>query len=407
MFFKRCLYLINLVLSHMLWNGGDVLASDTPSDFSIFGRAITRLQIGDNDFLSRRATGLTQSVRLAAEKTITPRLTFLVEGEAVVAIVDKFNDGTGNNPNRLLIPDPNTLELNRLQLQYSLDEQSFLTVGRQILAIDDQRILGATPFRQNTQTFDAVHFSKRFGSQATFQAGYFNKVYRPLGGDNINGRFAGNSYFLTGNIETPLGRLGGFHYALDLESGPDVNANNRASSQTTGVRLDGRLHRENYGVDWEGAYARQRDYADSPLNYDAKYWLAKILLYKGETRFGFSTEVLGGGGEQSFQTPLASLRKFQGFANVFLITPINGVVDIEANFAWKAGTIAAFERVSAKISHHWFSAERGGANYGNETDVTIEGTYRGNVLSVGVASYRASTFATDTTRFFLSLQRHF
>lgn len=383
------------------------MSSDQSKNFSVFGRALTRFQIAENDLLPRTAVGLTQSLQVAAETRASKRLTFLIEGEAVVAAVGKFNDGTGNNPNRLLIPDPNVLELNRLQLQYALGGQSFITVGRQVLAIDDQRFIGATPFRQNTQTFDAVQLSARFGSRATFQAGYFNRVNRVLGGGNINGRFRGNSYFLTGNIQTPIGRLGGFHYAFDLETGPTLSRNNMASLQTTGIRLDGRMHSGRLGLDWEGAYAQQSDYADNPMDYSSHYWLAGIKFFAGETRFGFRTEVLGGGPVQAFQTPLASLRKFQGFANVFLRTPLNGVVDKEVNFAWKAGTISNFNRVSFKVMHHWFSAQRGDANYGTETDVMLEGTYRGNVVSIGVAVYNANSFATDTKRLFLSLRRHF
>ncbi len=383
------------------------MASDQLRDLSIFGRALTRFQVAENDFLPRTAVGLTQSLQLAVERRVTPRLTFLVEGETVVAVVGKFNDGTGNNPNRLLIPDPNALELNRLQLQYSLGGESFLTVGRQTLAIDDQRFIGATPFRQNTQTFDAVHFSKRFGGRAIFQAGYLNQVNGALGRNNVNGRFKGNSYFLTGNIQTPIGRLGGFHYALDLQTATNLNPNNMASSQTTGIRLDGRSHSNGLGVDWEGAYARQENYADNPRKYTAHYWLARAQFFAGETRFGFRAESLGGGRDQAFQTPLGSLRKFQGFANVFLRTPLDGVVDLEASFAWEAGTVSEFNRVSAKVSHHWFSAEQGGASYGRETDINLEGTYRGNVLSAGIAAYKTDTFAADTTRIFLSLRRQF
>ena len=177
-----------LALQHCVF-GGAIWASDHFDGFSVFGRALTRLQIAESDLLPRTTEGFTQSLQIAVEKRVSSQLTFLVEGEAVFAAVGKFNDGTGNNPDRLFIPDPNTLELNRLQLQYSFGGQSFLTLGRQTLAIDDQRFIGATPFRQNTQTFDALHFSKRFGDRATFQAGYFSRVNRVLGRNNVNGKF--------------------------------------------------------------------------------------------------------------------------------------------------------------------------------------------------------------------------
>lgn len=401
-----CLKTINLtVLIFGLAVGFD--AAFAAQDISVFGRSLTRLHIANNDTQPREGVGLTQSLQIAAEKKLSNRFSILAEGEAVYAIVGKFNDGTGNNPNRVFIPDPNTLELNRLQLQYTPFKETFITIGRQTLGVDDQRFIGATPFRQNTQTFDAIHVSKRFGTSGTFQAGYFNKALRPLGGDNINGRFRGDSYFFAGNLQTPLGRIGAFHYALDLEGGPDSNPTNGASSVTTGVRVDGRWHRGHVGLMWEGSYAEQRDFADNPLDFSTKYWLAAGRFFFGQTRFGFRTEVLGGGRQRAFQTPLASLRKFQGFANVFLITPLNGVVDHEANFAWEAGTIGQFKRASVKVAQHWFKADRGGAEYGSETDITFEGTWRGAVISLGAAFYSADTFASNTSRLIFSVRKHF
>jgi hypothetical protein len=384
-------------------------AADT-ADVQFFGDARLRYQTVTDDNFSRRANALTQVLRLAGEVNLSDRFFVLVEGEAVGSIVGQFNDGSGEPAEFPIIVDPDGVELNRLQFQARLTDSSFITIGRQTLALDDQRFIGATPFRQNQQTYDGAHLAYRFGEAATIQAGYFNRVNRPFGFDVPNGRFRGDSYFVNASIKTPIGRLGSFHYALDLETGPANHVEkqiNTASSQTTGVRLDGRWHKGDLGADWEFSYAYQSDFADNPNDYSADYWLAGARAFIGPLRVGARLEILGGDEEQAFQTPAGTLRLFQGDANVFLNTPLAGIQEFGLNATWEIGHLGPLRNVSAFVRQQWFDSDIGSVDFGTETDVRLSANYKGFQLGFGWARYDAQQFAQDTTRLFFQVSKRF
>ena len=111
------------------------------------------------------------------------------------------------------------------------------------------------------------------------------------------------------------------------------------------------------------------DYEDNPVDYDANYYAARRRAWLGR-RFGFKLgyEVLEGDGTRrvtKFLTPLATLHKFNGWADQFLVTPDNGLAGpayAEANAKFLKGTW--------RIIYHDFSADtsgtgaNGGSSYG-------------------------------------------
>ncbi|MEL7453023.1 MAG: hypothetical protein AAGJ50_06585, partial [Pseudomonadota bacterium] len=133
---QTCLLFATLLAALPAWSDQDIF------DFSIRGEARLRYEHASQDDLPENADGLTQLIRVAAETSLTDRVSALIEGEAIFAFVDEFDDGSGNAPDRPVIADPNSLELNRAQLQVALTDKTFLTLGRQRVAIDDQRFLG-------------------------------------------------------------------------------------------------------------------------------------------------------------------------------------------------------------------------------------------------------------------------
>ena len=386
---------------------GPAYAQDFTDRIQFFGESRLRLETADEQNLDDNAVALTQLLRPGFEFEISSKFTVLVEAEALFAIVDDFDDGTGNQPGRPLVIDPNGLELNRAQLRYAFTPQTFVTLGRQKIAIDDQRFLGPAAFRQNDQTFDGVHFSSRIFGPTTLQAGYFNRVNRVQGADNPIGRFRGDSYYFNANIPTPVGRVGVFHYAFDLGTAGPTLQDNVFSNQTTGFRLDGRYHRDEYGIDWEASYARQTDFADNPADYSADYWLLGAQAYAGPARLSVRFESLGAAEEQSFQTPLGTLHRFQGAADIFLVTPAEGLEDLEVRGRWSFGRRGPFTNISTALYYHRFEPESGGPSFGDEIDFDVTATFGRFALAFTAAHYDANTFATDTRRFFLSLTHRF
>jgi len=396
----------------MLWIQGSGLSANAQPlaqdlQVKVTGIGQIRYQNTQIESLDSDVNRLSAAIRLAVEVTLSPRFTILVEGESNFALFDRFDpDPTvfAPLPN---IDDPDTLGLNRAQLLTSLDDQTYLTLGRHRLAVDDQRFLGRAAFRLNEQSFDGAHFFKRTANGTTFQAGYFGQVNRALGSDNPFGRFKGDSYYANLNVPTPIGRVGVFHYALDLETGPEEALTNHFSTRTSGVRYDGRWHADEIGLDVEASYARQIDFADHPFDFALDYWLIGGRAFLGPLRLGARAESLGTGGGESFQSPAGSLHQFQGDADIFVVNPKQGLFDQEVSIIWIVGRIGELSGVSVTANHHWFESDIGNIDYGTELDIRLNANW--NALNFGLvyADYNADEFSEDTRRIFFSISKRF
>ncbi len=113
-----------------------------------------RYETVDQDGLAEDANALTLRLRAGLSGTTGP-WSALVEGQGTTAIVDHYFDGLNGAATRPLVADPVNIALFRAQLQYKTKPLT-VTLGRQRIALDDERFVGPAGFRQNGQTFDAV-----------------------------------------------------------------------------------------------------------------------------------------------------------------------------------------------------------------------------------------------------------
>ncbi|MEL6257575.1 MAG: alginate export family protein [Pseudomonadota bacterium] len=371
---------------------------------NFFGDVRIRYEFAEDSGFLQDSHALTARARLAAELPLSNRLSLLAEAEAIGALIDDFDDGRSLPAVRPVVPDGDDVELNRFQISADLEPVS-LVVGRQNLSLDDERFLGAVDFRQNQQTYDGVSFGFFTRQGVALDGGYIRRVNRVLGGEGDLNAFVGDSFFANASGETPLGRLSAFHYAFDLATGPD-RAVETASSATTGVRLEGRKTADRFGVQWEAGFARQVDFAGNPVDYRANYWLGGASADLGPASLSYRIEILGGGGP-AFQTPLATLHKFQGEADVFLTTPEFGLIDHQAGASWRFGAWGPFRNIALKGRYHRFLAEEGRADLGDEIDVALSAGFASFGLSLIYADYRADTFANDARRIYVAVRKSF
>jgi len=79
-------------------------------------------------------------------------------------------------------------------------------------------------------------------------------------------------------------------------------------------------------LNWLASYASQGDYAANPNDYAADCYLLEGGATFGKFGLKAGYEVLGGDDQpnHAFQTPLATLHAFQGWADKFLTTPRGG-----------------------------------------------------------------------------------
>ncbi|GGB36316.1 hypothetical protein GCM10011380_27120 [Sphingomonas metalli] len=201
---------------------------------------------------------------------------------------------------------------------------------------------------------------------------------------------------------TPIGTLSGFAYLVDQDEAAVQGF--RLSSQSYGVRLAGSRPVGRSTLSWQASHARQSDWHRNPNDYRADYWLADVAVDLAGPRLGAGYEVLGadrGVALTSFQTPLAAVFKFQGWADKFTTTPPDGVRDLYASTGWNWKQLGTLKNISLSAVYHRFKSDRLVRHYGNEIDLLAQAKIGRTVASLRYADYDADRFATDTRKLWL------
>jgi hypothetical protein len=300
-----------------------------------------------------------------------------------------FNSYEGGSPALYpTVADPDMVALNRLQLSYAVrltdtanNTPDFrFALGRQRLVFSDQRFVGNVGWRQHEQTFDGISLVNTSLPATTLTYAYITRVNRVFGPEAPNGTFDSHSHLINAVYAgfTPYLKLESYAYLLDLRQAPTQ------STATYGLRADGTFDLgSGFGATYIAAFARQHDYAKNPLPIALNYYLGEAALgFRGATA-GVGYEVLEGNGTIGFSTPLATLHIFQGWADVFLTTPTDGIEDLYAKAGYGFALAPLFTKVTATLVYHDFSAQRIGGSYGHEWDAQIEAAMNANI-TVGI-----------------------
>ena len=256
-----------------------------------------------------------------------------------------------------VVADPEGFDLNQAFVKYVGDSVTG-TFGRQRILHDGQRFIGGVAWRQNEQTYDALRLQSSLGS-IKVDYSYVWNVNRIFGPDDgvQPADWDGNTHLLHTTLFNSDGhQIKGMAYLLDFQedNGP-VN-----STETYGLTYAGSFDK----LKLSAAYATQSDYQDSPLDYSADYYEASVSYAFPQFGVKAGIEVLGSDdGVAAFRTPLATLHKFQGWADVFLKTPANVIED---TYLSVSGSI---RKVKLVLSYHQFDANEGGADYCSEPNL--------------------------------------
>jgi hypothetical protein len=384
--------------------------ADTPITLKPIIDARLRYEHVEQAPLTTDADAVTARIRAGFEAK-TKDWSFLAESEAVLAINPAYNSGLNGKTLYPIVSDPQNIELNRLQLQYRGLPKTIVTVGRQRINLDDQRFVGAVGWRDNEQTFDAARVEWSGVKHLKADLIYANNVRTIWGGDGGNrfgptrlGEIGGDN--VLGNLAytTKYGTLTGFAYLVDQGEKP-VFVN---SSQTYGGRFAGAYPLSKIAkLTYAASFASQSNYHRNPNVYGANYYFGELGVAVKALTVAAGYEVLGadkGIAITSFQTPLATLHKFNGWADKFLVTPPNGLRDAygTVGYGWKK--VAGLDAVALTAVYHRFDSDRLGQHYGEEYDAQAmfkKGKY---TALLKYADYRAGGFGTDTKKFWASLE---
>lgn len=350
------------------------------------------------------AHALTVRTRLGWKSPVRSNFQVLVEGEAVGALVDDYNDTIHGPPGQAVVADPETIELNRAQVTWTGLPDTEVTIGRQRLILDNARFVGNVGFRQNEQTFDAVTVRTTALKPATLTWVYVDHVHRIFGDDSPMGDWRSDSHLVNLALPTPVGRLTGYGYLLDLDDAPAL------SSATWGARLAGsRPLSPDLSANWTVEYARQTEHGDNPFDFAVDYVLASAGLTRGPLSGAVAFERLGDDGGRAFQTPLATLHAFQGWADVFLTTPPNGLRDLSATLSYAVASPPVGRSMALTAAWRDFADADGSTRYGSELDLSARAVLNARwAAELKTAWFDGAQPAfADRTKVWLSLEYNF
>jgi len=345
---KKSLTTMTLAMFSLI-NINNVTAS-TFTDALIKGKASADLRlryeaVEQNNAL-KDATALTLRTRLGYTTADYKGFSGMIEMEDVriVGGIDEYTVGpTGFNPGTYsVIADPESTELEQGFVKYKNNTLS-AKFGRQVLTLDNHRFIGHVGWRQDRQTFDGLSLSMSPAKDMSVKYAYLTKRNRIFA---ESADVYSKDHLLNASYKTAIGKLTGYAYLLET----DNNTNNGLN--TYGLRLSGNKVTGAGKVLYTAEYATQ-NYESGATKSDANYMLVEGGLAMKPVTVKLSYEVLGSdNGNYGFATPLATLHKFNGWADQFLSTPGQGLEDLSFTISTKAlgGKIVA--------AYHDFSTDK-------------------------------------------------
>jgi len=349
----------------------------------------------DQKGIEKRAHASTLRTTVGYRSLAYRGFSFLVEAENVTIVGDGDayrNGGFGHLDNgvtgRPVVADPALTEFNQAYFQWkNAGRTNQARIGRQEIVVGDARFVGNVGWRQNHQSFDGFTFTNSSLDAVDWSYRFVNRVNRI---DGSTHDMAGHLF----NVDVKLGAVGKLAlYGLLLDYTP-VQFHGK-STATWGGEFSGRHGLgEDLALLYEAEYATQTDHADNPQGIDAEYYFLMLggALKAVTVKAGY--EVLGGSPQKGqFNTPLATLHKFNGWVDQFLSTPTDGLEDLYLQVDGKLGPVKWL------LAHHTFRARTGDATHGREFDAELTYTAAWQ-QSFGLkgAFYNADRHNADTNK---------
>jgi len=362
-----------------------------------------RYEMVDEDNTKANANALTNRLMLGLNADLfgTDWLSTYVETTDVRAANNNYNSTDNGAPNSV-VADPEQTRVTQAYLDLKFNKTK-LRAGRQIMNLDNLRFIGAVAWRQMPQTFDAYTLTNNSLKDLNLFASYVYQRNSIFAGNKNNGLKDTDNVFLNAKYKA-MDSLTITGYAYLIGSLHD----------TYGVSLTGKVPvSKGLKLNYRAEYAIQTDASmetasNGKPDADASYMNLNLGINMSGILAGINYEVLSGAegaGETAFTTPLATLHKFNGWADKFLGTPATGLVDTNLMVGYKGKGFGV-----AKAIYHDFSSDVGSTDYGTELDLLYKRAVPGvKGLSglVKYANYSADAHSVDTQKFWAMLDYKF
>ncbi|MDG1293323.1 MAG: alginate export family protein [Pseudomonadales bacterium] len=366
-------------------------------------KADFRLRLEDVDTAANDATAMTLRSRLNYTTDSYQQFSATIEVEDVRSVlgVDSYSvPQTGfNSGEHAVIPDPEVTELEQAYLQYK-DAKLTAKLGRQLITLDDHRFVGHVGWRQDRQTFDAARLQMSPAEGLNLDLSYIYKRNR-IFAEALDAK--ADDLLLNLNYSCSHGKLTTYAYLLDDET---LNR----QSDTYGIQFSGQRDTETASVHYKAAFATQQA-TQSGVEYDPNYLLLEGGVAIIDMDINVAYEVLGSdNGQASFTTPLATLHKFNGWADVFVASTFTatalplGLIDTSVSISGKTSGKTGSKMPGIKWSavFHSYDSDQGSVDYGSEFDLVASMKFNKHYSGgIKYASYNADSFSVDTDKFWL------
>jgi len=342
----------------------------------------------DQDGIDDAANALTVKSRMTIKTGAYSNFSLGLEVDNVSALVDNYNSTQNGETDYPVVADPTGTDVNQGYLQYKNNNFTGV-VGRQRILHNNQRFVGGVGWRQNEQTYDGVRLQYNVNALSVDYS-YVHNINN-IKAQNVTGDFHLANLGYKINKEH---KISAFTYLLDY----NADANAKLSTSTYGALYNGKFG----PVFVNASLASQSDNGDNANSFTASYMNAEVGSKFGKVTVLGGYEVLGSDNGVAFSTPLATLHKFQGFADKFLGTPAEGVQDI---YVTVKGAISG---VKLSATYHDLSSDVGSKDWGSEIDLVAAYKVNKNYSVLAkFASYSADEHATDTSKLWLQLAAKF
>lgn len=329
------------------------LAADTLTEALTGGKANVSLQYRYEDVTNAAAAANDAEAHTVRARVGYTTDTFngfgaMVEMESIKELNNKYNSLNPPNTAHATVMDPGVTEVNQAYLSYSGVADTTVKFGRQRITLDNHRFIGNVGWRQNEQTFDAFTLVNKSLPDTTITAGYLTNANRIIGDGVAGGNAKMESPIFNVNYSgLGFAQITGYYYELDYTTA--ANFNN--SVDTYGIRLNGSTDMGDNKLLYTAEYAKQTDGNNNTINFDTDYALLEggidvpgIAVFKIGyellgTDSGATPKAGGAATTRSFSTPLATLHAFNGWTDMFLTTPTQGLEDVYVTVSTKLAGI--------------------------------------------------------------------
>ena len=313
-----------------------------------------------------------------------------------------------------VVADPSQSRMTQANISYTYNGVTGI-FGRKMVVLDNARFIGNVGWRQMPQTYDLAAVAFNWQGLNLLGA-YVSKV------NKIVDKVLDTGSVLLHASYTFMPQLTVTAYDYMIQNFADQ----------PGIRATGTFDLDSFKLKYQAEYAAQLDPSmtddDNPnvaaalgatvanpddIDQDANYYhIAADLVWNGFT-VGAGYELLGSADNakgNAFNTPLATLHKFNGWADKFLHTPKEGLQDISVKVAYNAGEYGKLLGV-----YHDFQSDDDNAVGDDDLGSEFDAAYNykinkdlGLLLKGAWYSKGDSSFGlTDTTKYWVQLDYKF